>query len=466
MKLVAVSVVKNEADIIEAFVRHSRAWVDEHLIFDHDSTDGTREILLELTREGLPLRLFTGDAVANLQQSRSNHLARVAFNEHAADWVLPLDADEFLIAADRTPFEQALADAPQDQPASLRLRNYSPSTVDDLDEINPVERIRHRQHGPGSTNKVFVPRSLGLKPDVAAGKGNHALYHAGAALTDRPLTNSWLAHFALRSPQQQVLRVVTAELQKLSRGRAHEGLDMHYRLGFQLLSEDADLFFSTVLQPPERLRLDPIRYRGGPLRYSKTGSPFARSARALVPFLEKLARSHGQLVDAQQQQENPVEEVIGPLDVGSAKSWLTRGASPFSGFVAVAGWQPAEGPVPEAFLPHFHWATGPETLLSIQAVEPQSARLEAQVLTYAEQQQTTIELNGVEVFRFSFQRVNQKEDWVLPLNLIAGANQLVIRHARWIESAADPRKLALIFLNLRVRSPALERVRSGSRTTV
>ena len=279
MKLVAVSVVKNEADIIEAFVRHSQSWVDEHLIFDHDSTDGTREILLELKREGIPLRLFTGNAIANLQQSRSNHLARVAFHEHSADWVLPLDADEFLIAPDRVTFEHALASAPQDQPASLPLRNYSPTTVDVADEMNPVERIRHRQHGPGSTKKVFVPRSLGVRTEVAAGKGNHALYQSGEALTDRPLDAVWLAHFALRSPQQQVLRVVTAELQKLSRGQAHEGLDLHYRLGFQLLSEDADLFFSTVLQPPERLRLDPILYRGGPLRYSHAGSPLASFAR-------------------------------------------------------------------------------------------------------------------------------------------------------------------------------------------
>jgi len=45
MRLVAVSIVKNEADIIEPFVRHTLAWVDHHLVFDHDSTDGTREIL-------------------------------------------------------------------------------------------------------------------------------------------------------------------------------------------------------------------------------------------------------------------------------------------------------------------------------------------------------------------------------------------------------------------------------------
>ena len=69
-----------------------------------------------------------------------------------------------------------------------------------------------------------------------------------------------------------LLRVVTAELQKLSRGKAHEGLDTHYRLGFQLLAEDADLFFSTVLQPAERLQLDPVTYRGEALRYSPTVS--------------------------------------------------------------------------------------------------------------------------------------------------------------------------------------------------
>ena len=78
MRLVAVSIVKNEADIIEAFVRHTHAWVDHHLVFDHDSTDGTREILQALRAEGLPLELFTDDAIGKLQQYRSNHLSRLA----------------------------------------------------------------------------------------------------------------------------------------------------------------------------------------------------------------------------------------------------------------------------------------------------------------------------------------------------------------------------------------------------
>ena len=44
-------------------------------------------------------------------------------------------------------------------------------------------------------------------------------------------------------------------------------------------------------------------------------------------------------------------------------------------------------------------------------------------------------------------------DWVIvPLSLDAGENRLVIRYAACLESAADPRKLAVIFLSLRIVS--------------
>ena len=449
MKLVAVSVVKNEADIIEAFVRHTHAWVDEHFIFDHASTDGTREILFGLLREGLPLRLFTGTSIANLQQSRSNLLARLAFVEGGADWVLPLDADEILIATNRLELETMLSDGPE--PCTVLLRNYSPSTHDDADEVNPVRRIAYRQRGGGVTSKVFVPRAMGLRPDVAAGKGNHALYCQDQAVPTRPLPNVWLAHFALRSPHQQVLRVVTAELQRLSRGQVHEGLDTHYRLGFQLLAEDADLFFSTVLQPAERLHHDPVEYRGGALRYLQNISAFARSARALVPFLERLARSHGMLVDTPTAVSVTTEEIIMPLEASTGSTLLQLGAAePFQGFVPISGWEPDEGPVPEAFLPRFHWATAPATQLMIYATKAGTARFEAQALSYADQQLITVEINGATQAEHRFERVNQKENIVLTLPLSPGDNHLVLRHRSWIESAADPRKLAVIFLSLRV----------------
>jgi hypothetical protein len=397
----------------------------------------------------LPLKIYGGQSVANLQQSRSNTLARLAFTESNADWVLPLDADEFVVAENRAALESEL-NLDKERPVTVCLRNYSPSTVDNLEERNPVRRIQHRKPGEGQTVKVMIPRALGLREDVSAGKGNHALYARTEPLPARPLRDAYLAHFSLRNPHQQVLRVVTAELQKLSRGRAHEGLDVHYRLGFQLLAEDADLFFSTVLQPPERLQFDPVIPRGGELRYGKNTSAFARSAQALLPFLERLARSHGNLVDSRSLGPDIEEERIEILHTPARLALASESSASFSGFRAVVGWQPTEGPIPEAFLPPFHWATAPETVLIIEAPEQTRASLEAKVLTYAEAQKTIFSLNGREIHAMNFARVNQMETLSLSLLLNPGENQLVMRHEKWIESKADPRKLALIFLRLRI----------------
>ena len=57
MRLVGVSMVRNEADIIEAFVRHNAAVLDALVVVDHGSVDGTREILFALRDEGLPLAI-------------------------------------------------------------------------------------------------------------------------------------------------------------------------------------------------------------------------------------------------------------------------------------------------------------------------------------------------------------------------------------------------------------------------
>ena len=54
-KLISISMVRNENDVIESFVRHNLALMDEMHIIDHGSSDGTREILIQLKEEGLPV---------------------------------------------------------------------------------------------------------------------------------------------------------------------------------------------------------------------------------------------------------------------------------------------------------------------------------------------------------------------------------------------------------------------------
>jgi hypothetical protein len=454
MRLVAVSIVKNEADIIEPFVRHTLAWVDHHLIFDHDSTDGTREILAALQREGLPVTLFRDDAPGHLQQARSNHLTRLAVQAHGADWVLPLDADEILTGPDRPTLENFLTTSGGALPVSLPLHDYCPTTTDDVAVINPVLRLLHCQAKPSRTRKIFLPRSLAQDPGLVTGKGSHALYRGAEPLPDQPLPDTFvLAHFALRSPQHQLLRVVRAELQRQSRGQAAAGLDVHYRLGYQLLATNPGLFFATVCQPPAALRRQPANYRGGPLRHTATEDWF-RVARALLPYLEQLATSHGRLADnagfdiaAPGGLGAPITELL-PADVPA----LRDNGSPeaFSGFDATAGWGHVEGPVPEAFLPPFHWGYAPATQLAINSPGGQSARLLAEVLTYSENQTIAVELNGTPVGQLVFPRTNQRELLDLPLTLPAGRNELVLRYSQSLVTAHDPRQLAAIYLSLRI----------------
>jgi hypothetical protein len=405
----------------------------------------------------LPVSLFCDGAPGHLQQVRSNYLTRLAAQEYGADWALPLDADEILTGPDRSSLEHILEHLGPDAPASLPLLDYCPTTADDTEIANPVLRLRHCQRQPAPTRKIFIPRPLALDRSVAAGKGSHALCRGDEILSDRRMPAEYLlAHLSLRSPQQQLLRVVRAELQRRSRGRLADGLDVHYRLGYQLLATNPELFFTTVCPPAAGLRLHPIHYRGGPLRYSAK-QDWARVARALLPYLDQLAASHGRLADA------TGFDVAAPAAIDTAIRELTpadllalpmiNSTEAFVGFTAGEGWGPQEGPVPEAFLPPFHWGYAPATTLKVHSPAGLQARFAAEALTYSENQQVMIELNGSPVLRHTFGRVYQKEALAGPLSLHPGENLLTFRYSECLRTAHDPRLLAVIFLSLQILHP-------------
>lgn len=451
MRLVAVSIVKNEADIIEAFVRHTACWVDHHLVFDHSSTDGTREILHALQSEGLSLSLYTDKALANLQQTRSNHLTSLAAQSFAADWILPLDADEILVGPDRTALEACLNKTEPDHPFSLRLLNYYPTDEDDSSEGNPVHRLRYSQSALSHTKKILIPKSLALNREVTAGKGSHGLYRNTDLLPDSPLPEVFhLAHLALRSPQHQVLRVVLAELQKLSNGRASEGLDTHYRLGYQLLAEKPKMFFDTLCPPIHQLHLRPIAYHGNPLKYSQQSAGWNRLSQALLPFLEHLAISHGKLLDGESN-SNESEPLICELPPSTTPLLDTSNANNrFGGFTPISGWGETEGPVPEAFLPTFHWGHFPSSQLQIDLATDQVATLHAEALTYVENQSITVLINELEIGCMAFTRVNQKEPLTLALTLPKGSHTLTLKYSNLLVTDYDKRQLAVLFLSLQI----------------
>jgi hypothetical protein len=112
VKLVQTLVVRDEADIVEEQISyHLKAGVDFVLATDHDSRDGTTEILEVYERKGV-LRLFReqGEMRESVWRSRMASLAAI---EYGADWVINTDADEFWMPR-RGTLKEALASVPEE----------------------------------------------------------------------------------------------------------------------------------------------------------------------------------------------------------------------------------------------------------------------------------------------------------------------------------------------------------------
>ncbi len=96
VKIVQTLVVRDEADIVDAQIAyHLSLGVDFVIATDHQSVDGTTEILEAFARDGHLLRIpVEGD----VHESRwRTEMARLAAAEHGADWVVNTDADEFWV---------------------------------------------------------------------------------------------------------------------------------------------------------------------------------------------------------------------------------------------------------------------------------------------------------------------------------------------------------------------------------
>lgn len=95
-RIFSITMVKNEEDIIESFVRYNINIFDGMIILDNGSHDSTLNILKLLKNEGLSIFIFEDKKAEYDQFNKLNMLLLKAVNEFDADLIVPLDADEFI----------------------------------------------------------------------------------------------------------------------------------------------------------------------------------------------------------------------------------------------------------------------------------------------------------------------------------------------------------------------------------
>ena len=196
MKLVAVTMVRDEEDIIDWTIQHLiDQGVDHIIVADNMSIDDTGFLLQNLTRTG-KVTVIEDAEVGYYQDQKMTDLAHKAHNEFGADWILPFDADEYWYWTDGTLkqfFNQADADV-----YTATGWDHIATDDDDPTETSPFQRIRHRRQSPQKMGKV----AFRYHPDIWIDFGNHFVFkHPGtpaAALNYR--------HYQYRSFEQLITK--------------------------------------------------------------------------------------------------------------------------------------------------------------------------------------------------------------------------------------------------------------------
>ncbi len=307
MTIVAATRLLNEADIIEAFVRHTAYYVDHHVFVDNGSVDGTLDILRDLIREGFRITVYASSSRSFIESGALTFMYRRAIVDHGADWVIFLDADEFIddreLGQPLGTYLAAFASTRKDVSCiKVRLRDYLITPDDAPHSLVPCRMTRCQEIS--NNLKVIVKADL-LDRHAVIRPGSHGVdVDDGGECESCLEPNLVHAHYPIRSPYQWLSKSVIGWSKVLASGpdMVRTGHAGHYREPFEVLRTDPrqilrNMAFMETLTAQEGLTHDPIAYRGGALRYTEAIDYEMRAVQVIMQYLHDLATQHGEMLE-------------------------------------------------------------------------------------------------------------------------------------------------------------------------
>jgi hypothetical protein len=205
MTVMMTLLARDEEDILrENLEFHLAHGVDEFILMDNLSVDGTREIAREYERAGC-LHYVRQPNDDYAQGRWVTQMARRAAVEFGADWVINNDADEFWWPHNGSLKDALAAIAPETAAVRAERVNFVPRPHDGLPfwrTMNVRQSVSLNALGQPLPGKV-AHRG---RPNIVVDQGNHRVTDGGVALPEAaaPIT---ILHFPIRSQSQLVNKI-------------------------------------------------------------------------------------------------------------------------------------------------------------------------------------------------------------------------------------------------------------------
>lgn len=222
----ACLIVKNEAeDIAEWLVHHHLIGFDTLIVYDHQSTDRTADIVRDLGRD-IPIILRTW---SDTSRERQNAAYRdcLAKDGRTFDWIGFLDADEFLISDNGERVADLLLHHDNAAAVALNWLIFGTSSLGDLGGRLVLEALNHRARRdfdpnrhvksilrPGAVRQVVNPHVCDVDGITVQANGFEPIWERpGLVAPGKAVFEPWrIHHYFLRTRRHWEARLARGQL--------------------------------------------------------------------------------------------------------------------------------------------------------------------------------------------------------------------------------------------------------------
>jgi SAM-dependent methyltransferase len=242
-RIVGLSMVKNEQDIIEPFVRHNTKFVDFLVILENRSTDRTRNILNSLMAEIDGVIVTTLSNVGYAQSEIMTNLLQSCQETLYADYVVFLDADEFISCNGRIEFERQISKIPSGGYGEVAWRSHVlvPTDFHPADPDPPRSMPWRRLREGHQWYKAVLRLDGFYSADLVVSQGNHSITSsAGRFMPSERIDDVFLHHYPLRSLDQFKAKCVVGWMAYLAKDPLanRKGAGSHWYENLETISEE------------------------------------------------------------------------------------------------------------------------------------------------------------------------------------------------------------------------------------